>query len=62
MAECMCEFPSHCGGGGMLECDGRGGDLCVCAACYGQGLIECPGCSECDAFESGEWPPEGDNA
>ena len=42
---CMCEFPSSCGGMGMLQCDGCGGDLCVCAC--GDPGIECEGCDDC---------------
>lgn len=44
---CICDWPRTCGGSGMLECRGCGGDLCVCAACYGHGVIACTGCDEC---------------
>ena len=42
---CMCDFPSSCGGTGHLECDGCGGDICVCLC--GGDLGECPGCEDC---------------
>jgi hypothetical protein len=44
---CMCDFPDDCGGLGFVECRGCGGDLCICAACYGHGEQECQGCDEC---------------
>jgi hypothetical protein len=43
--DCMCEFPSTCGGLGVLDCDGCGGDFCICIC--GGGSIDCPGCDEC---------------
>ncbi len=27
---------------------GCGGDICICADCYGGGEIDCPGCEDCD--------------
>lgn len=42
--DCLCEFPSTCGGLGALVCEGCGGDFCVCA-CGGE--LDCPGCDEC---------------
>jgi hypothetical protein len=47
MADCICDFQSTCRGTGMLHCSGCGGDLCVCAACFGHGETECDGCDEC---------------
>lgn len=47
MSACMCDFPRTCDGDGRLSCRGCGGDLCVCAACYGQGESECYGCPAC---------------
>jgi hypothetical protein len=41
--ECICEWPSHCGGLGMIFCEGCGGDCCVCE-CGGE--AECFGCPE----------------
>jgi hypothetical protein len=41
---CMCEWPPDCGGLGVLQCDGCGGDLCVCV-CGGE--CECYGCALC---------------
>ena len=46
--ECMCEFPDTCGGTGWLDCDGCGGDICVCIC---GGGCECPGCEECECLE-----------
>ena len=43
--DCMCDFPPECDGSGMVECDGCGGDACVCI-CGGE--IECCGCPECE--------------
>ena len=28
---CICDWPDECSGLGIIECDGCGGDLCVCA-------------------------------
>ena len=44
-APCICDWPSGCGGLGVLECDGCGGDTCVCT-CGGES--ECYGCAECN--------------
>ena len=52
--QCMCDFPATCNGAGYVKCTGCGGDLCVCAACFGHGEEECDGCDECpreDDFE-----------
>lgn len=43
--ECCCEFPEVCNGGGVLHCDGCGGDFCICT-CGGD--AECLGCGNCD--------------
>jgi hypothetical protein len=43
--DCICEFPSRCGGLGMLYCDGCGGDQCICI-CGGES--ECFGCPDCE--------------
>lgn len=51
VGECMCDFLDVCGGSGMLTCLGCGGDQCVCAACFGHGEQECPGCIECPSDE-----------
>lgn len=48
MSGCMCDFPNHCYGFGVLMCDGCGGDLCVCR-CGGE--MECPGCEFCNYGE-----------
>lgn len=53
---CMCDFPSHCGGDGVLTCIGCGGGFCACAACYGNGEMECDGCGDCD--DLGRWDAE----
>ena len=42
--ECVCDWPSTCEGTGMLQCEGCGGQDCVCD-CGGE--IECPGCDDC---------------
>lgn len=53
--DCICEFPETCGGSGVVECEGCGGDFCVCAACFGGGIAECE-CADCggDDDEDGE--------
>jgi hypothetical protein len=45
--ECICDFPTGCGGTEHVQCSGCGGDLCVCAACGGYGEMDCPGCDDC---------------
>jgi hypothetical protein len=45
---CICCFPSTCGGLGVVFCGGCGGDICVCAACHGQGEQDCD-CEMCAA-------------
>lgn len=50
---CICEYPESCGGMGFLECEGCGGEFCVCGACDGYGCEDCPGCEECDDEEGG---------
>lgn len=51
--ECICEWPADCGGSGGLNCQGCGGDLCVCV-CGGES--ECFGCEMCpgDDFDMDE--------
>lgn len=54
---CICEFADECGGTGVLECEGCGGDLCVCG-CGGE--VDCYGCDEClDANDDG--PNDGED-
>lgn len=50
---CVCEYRLNCGGLGLLDCLGCGGDLCVCR-CGGE--MECHGCEDCSDFtdEGGE--------
>ena len=48
---CICDWPSDCGGLGMLLCDGCGGDLCVCR-CGGE--LECYGCERCEGADEYE--------
>ena len=43
--ECICEWPDHCAGTGILDCEGCGGDQCVCRC---GGTMEGPGCDDCD--------------
>ncbi len=50
--ECECEWPARCGQMG-LQCEGCGGDLCVCP-CGGESA--CFGCDDCDEFEPEEEP------
>jgi len=50
-SRCICKFPSDCNGTGGLSCRRCGGDFCACAACYGQGEMECPGCVYCASME-----------
>lgn len=61
---CICDFPATCNGAGYLACSGCGGDLCVCAHCFGHGEIECPGCDECpredDTIDATGWDPVED--
>jgi hypothetical protein len=45
--ECICEFPAECDGSGIVQCEGCGGDQCVCACCFGNGETTCEGCDEC---------------
>lgn len=45
LGACMCDYPESCGGSGALQCDGCGGDLCICV-CGGE--IDCHGCEDCD--------------
>ena len=45
---CICEWPLDCGGLGSLQCLGCGGDICICASCYGGGERECDGCEYCE--------------
>lgn len=56
--ECICVFEQGCAGLGLRHCRGCGGDQCICAACFGDGVIDCPGCEYCgdpdlpeDSFE-----------
>lgn len=47
MSKCICDFPDECQGFGLVECEGCGGDLCVCAKCHSQGTTTCGGCDNC---------------
>lgn len=53
MSECICEWPDGCGGTGALDCEGCGGDICVCKC---GGYLPCGGCDECpgDDYEESE--------
>lgn len=42
---CMCDWPDNCGGSGVLNCEGCGGDQCVCR-CGGE--MSCDSCDACD--------------
>lgn len=42
---CMCDWRRCCGGTGVLDCRGCGGDLCICT-CGGE--TECDGCEDCN--------------
>ena len=53
---CICEWPSRCGGTGMLQCEGCGGDLCVCE-CGGD--FECFGCPDCSDWDE-DWLEDED--
>lgn len=58
MPKCMCDFEYECAGTRVLCCRGCGGDLCVCAACYGHGEQSCPGCVDCqepDDMDFDDW-------
>lgn len=44
-ADCMCRFRGGCGGLGVVDCRGCGGDCCICT-CGGE--TECFGCEDCD--------------
>ena len=47
---CICDWPTDCRGLGAIQCEGCGGDLCICR-CGGE--MDCPGCDYCsDATES----------
>lgn len=62
--ECICDWPAECDGSGHVSCEGCGGDQCVCAACFGQGEDECPGCDNCihDDLDDGGYDPVEDFA
>lgn len=53
MSACICDFPTCCDGRRVLYCRGCGGDFCVCAACYGNGEVECDGCEDCRLSDPG---------
>lgn len=56
--DCICDWPTTCGGLGMLLCEGCGGDLCVCA-CGGE--LDCDGCEQCPDDDDDDDDP-GDDA
>ena len=29
MSDCLCDWPRHCNGSGVMDCQGCGGDTCV---------------------------------
>ena len=58
MIRCICEFDACCGGSGVLQCMGCGGDQCVCRACFSNGETECDGCEMCGW--GGDDSPEDD--
>lgn len=61
-AVCMCDFPTECDGGGLLECTGCGGEFCVCGPCNGHGEMECDGCSACAEPGWGDYEDAGGEA
>ncbi len=48
---CICIWSEDCGGTGSLQCEGCGGDQCVCE-CSGE--MECPGCEMCQDADGGD--------
>jgi hypothetical protein len=54
---CCCRFGSECDGSGTIECDGCGGDHCVCAC---GGASACPGCPACEVGIFDDCDPLGD--
>jgi hypothetical protein len=56
--DCLCDFPEDCGGTGMLQCQGCGGDFCVCL-CSGE--MECFGCAECPDRDDVDDDASGEN-
>lgn len=53
-SKCICDYPDTCGGTGRLQCEGCGGDFCVCLECKGAGMdigMECWGCDDCAQAE-----------
>jgi hypothetical protein len=49
--DCLCEWPESCGGLGVVQCEGCGGDQCICE-CGGE--CECFGCEDCDREDVNE--------
>lgn len=45
---CICEWPDQCDGGGMLHCEGCGGEC------------ECGGCEMCERPNDDDWDEELD--
>ncbi len=55
---CLCDWPDHCDGLGVLQCNGCGGDFCLCE-CGGE--AECGGCTECrdvDEYDDADAPDD----
>jgi hypothetical protein len=50
--KCICDFPIDCDGSGHVDCNGCGGDFCICLACAGHGVAECEGCEACARLEA----------
>ena len=42
--KCVCDWPDECDGSGILNCEGCGGDTCICVC---DGERECAGCDAC---------------
>lgn len=56
--KCSCDWPRTCGGLGILQCEGCGGDQCVCR-CGGEEECDgCPDCREDEYDDSGFEDPE----
>ncbi len=58
MGDCICEWPETCAGLGVLNCEGCGGDLCVCQ-CGGE--MSCSWCPECADDEDDDGPAPGED-
>jgi len=54
---CICDWPRECSGTGIINCDGCGGDQCVCT-CGGE--VSCPGCDYCEINSDESFEMESD--